>query len=339
MSDDMLSRAEVESLLHAGERDLLPLSATTPQRQSARTSSVRSRERTVPPGGAFAERINAEQMRALQLLHEEVGRSFGDAVSVLLRNACDVRLTSVEQLTYSEFVFSLENPTCFNLLRARPLDGSLILDLNLAILYPMIDRLLGGGHDADLPARRPLTEIELLLASQITTIFNRELQQAWANILDVEFTVDRVECNPQRVQVMPPTDAVVVIRFEVALGASHGVLKLCIPLASLEPIRGKLTTNHWDENSRHLALPDALSETPMPTNGSRVRVVVTLAESTVTTADLIGLRVGDVITTEQDVEAPLRVDIEGVEPLRASPGALQGNKAIQLLDPLVTRHD
>ena len=34
-----------------------------------------------------------------------------------------MKLTSVDQLTYSEFVFSLENPTCFNLLRAEPLEG------------------------------------------------------------------------------------------------------------------------------------------------------------------------------------------------------------------------
>ena len=51
-------------------------------------------------------------------------------------------------MTYSEFVFSLENPTCFNLLRAEPLEGNLILDINPSILYPIIDRLLGGGREA-----------------------------------------------------------------------------------------------------------------------------------------------------------------------------------------------
>ena len=52
----------------------------------------------------------------------------------------------MEQLTYGEFVFSLENPTCFNLLKADPLEGNLILDINPSILYPIIDRLLGGGR-------------------------------------------------------------------------------------------------------------------------------------------------------------------------------------------------
>ena len=62
-------------------------------------------------------------MRALQSLHEGFGRNFGAALSALLRTIVEVKLTSVDQLTYSEFVFSLENPTCFNLLRAEPLEG------------------------------------------------------------------------------------------------------------------------------------------------------------------------------------------------------------------------
>ena len=86
-------------------------------------------------------------MRALQTLHEGFGRNFGAALSALLRSIVEVKLTSVDQLTYSEFVFSLENPTCFNLLKAEPLEGNLILDINPSILYPIIDRLLGGGRE------------------------------------------------------------------------------------------------------------------------------------------------------------------------------------------------
>ena len=110
-------------------------------------------------------------MRALQTLHEGFSRNFGAALSGLLRSIVDVKLTSVDQLTYSEFVFSLENPTCFNLIRAEPLEGNLILDINPSILYPFIDRLLGGGRDPGPLARRPLTEIELRLVSRITNLF------------------------------------------------------------------------------------------------------------------------------------------------------------------------
>src|SRR3970282_986024 len=114
----------------------------------------RSGPKVAPYDFKRPERVGKEQMRALQTMHEGFGRNFGAALSALLRSIVEVKLTSVDQLTYSEFVFSLENPTCFNLINAAPLEGQLILDINLSLLYPIIDRLLGGGSDSRSEERR-----------------------------------------------------------------------------------------------------------------------------------------------------------------------------------------
>ncbi len=165
MSGDVLSQAEVESLLSAMDSREADVIA------DAAASRVRHRDKVSPYDFKRPERVGKEQMRALQTMHEGFGRNFGAALSALLRTIVEVKLTSVDQLTYSEFVFSLENPTCFNLINAAPLEGQLILDINLSILFPIIDRLLGGGSDPAPPIRRPLTEIELRLVSRITDLF------------------------------------------------------------------------------------------------------------------------------------------------------------------------
>ena len=46
--------------------------------------------------------------------------------------------------------------------------------------------------------------------------------------------------------------------------------------------------------------------------------------------DLLGLRVGDVITTEQDSRQALPVTIEGVQKFTARPGAYNGRLAFQV---------
>ena len=337
MSDDVLSQAEVESLLNAIDPELSRAPPGAPESQAARSSAPRSRDKVTPYDFKRPERVGKEQMRALQFLHEAFGRSFGAAMSAMLRTIVEVRLTSVDQLTYSEFVFSLENPTCFNLLRAHPLDGNIILDLNPSILYPIIDRLLGGGKNIGPPARRPLTEIELLLVSRITNIFNQELKKAWANVIELELDVERVESNPQLVQVVPPNEVVVLVSFELTLGEIRGMMNLCIPFNTIERISGKLTANSWVGYSRSGATPESNETITRRLDGSRVQLVVTLAESTVSTADLIGLRVGDVITTEKDIHSPLRVDIQGVEKFAASPGVFKGKTAIQVLDTIEPR--
>src|SRR3990172_10434341 len=204
MRGEVLSQEEVESLLNAMEGR---------GGVGAAGGMGRSGAKVAPYDFKRPERVGKEQMRALQTMHEGFGRNFGAALSALLRTIVEVKLTSVDQLTYSEFVFSLENPTCFNLINARPLEGNLILDINPSILYPIIDRLLGGGRDTGPLARRPLTEIELRLVSRINDLFLRELGAAWKNVLELKLKVDRVESNPQLAQIVPPNKIVVLIIF------------------------------------------------------------------------------------------------------------------------------
>lgn len=325
MSDEVLSQAEVESLLSAMEAgvnrsEAVPRAAAAP----------RMRDKITPYDFKRPERVGKEQMRALQSLHEGFGRNFGAALSALLRNIVEVKLTSVDQLTYSEFVFSLENPTCFNLLKAEPLEGNLILDINPSILYPIIDRLLGGGKETGSVSRRPLTEIEKRLVARITGLFLEELKHAWEAVLPLTLAVERVESNPQLVQIVPPNEVVVLISFELTLGDVRGMMNLCIPFNSIERIGNKLTTNNWMSYSRtgvSQATKDLLAR---HLDGSLVELVVTLAETTITTRDLLELRVGDIITTEKDRRSPLDVSIQGLVKYRALPGALKGHAAIQI---------
>ncbi len=336
MSDDVLSEEEVESLLSAIDPNLSHPPAEKSEEPVAQLTK-KPKEKISPYDFKRPERVGKEQMRALQFLHEGFGRSFGASMSALLRTIIEVRLTSVDQLTYSEFVFSLENPTCFNLLRAKPLDGNIILDLNPSILFPIIDRLLGGGKTPGPPARRPLTEIELLLVSRITSIFTHELTKAWENVVELDITVERVESNPQLVQVVPPNEVVVLISFELTLGEIRGMMNLCIPFNSIERISSKLTANSWVGYTTTGPTSESIDKITQQLDHSRVQLIVTLAETSVSTAELIGLRVGDVITTDKDIHSPLRVEIQGVEKFGASPGIFKGKTAIQVLNKVELR--
>jgi flagellar motor switch protein FliM len=328
MSDDVLSQAEVEGLLSAMEGQEASGGI------SAFSSTTRQRDRISPYDFKRPERVGKEQMRALQTMHEGFGRNFGAALSALLRSIVEVKLTSVDQLTYSEFVFSLENPTCFNLINAKPLEGQLILDINLSLLFPVIDRLLGGSSDAVPPVRRPLTEIELRLVSRITNLFFAEMRHAWENVLQLELSTDRVESNPQLVQILPPNEVVVLISFEVTLGEVHGMMNLCIPFNAIEHISGRLTANSWVTYGKKPASDESIQNISNRLGRSVVEVVVDLAETNISTADLLSLRVGDIITTEKDVHHPLVVSVEGRPKFHAEIGAFKGRKAIQVIAPV-----
>src|SRR5438105_11909759 len=336
MADEVLSQAEVENLLSAMEAHSARSGGTAeieaPVIAGAR-AGARVREKVVPYDFKRPERVGKDQMRALQSLHEGFGRNFSAALSALLRSIVEVKLTSVDQLTYGEFVFSLENPTCFNLLRAEPLEGNLILDINPSILYPIMDRLLGGGKEAGPVSRRPLTGIELRLVSRITGLFLQELKHAWQGVLPLKLSVDRVESNPQLVQIVPPNEVVVLISFELTLGELRGMINLCIPFNAIERVSSKLAANSWVTYGKSSSTPTTRAALTQRLDAAQVELVVTLAESKITAGDLLGLRVGDVITTDKDIHQPLDVALQGSTKFHASAGASKGSKAIRVETP------
>lgn len=330
---EVLSQAEVESLLGTADssrpRAAAPAKRVPPAAE-APPSPLRTREKVTPYDFKRPERVGKEQMRALQNLHEGFGRNFSAALSALLRSMAEMKLTSVDQLTYSEFIYSLENPTCFNLLQAEPLEGNLILDINPSILYPIIDRLLGGGRESTPPARRPLTDIELRLVSRITSVFLDELHRAWENVLKLNLSVIRVESNPQLVQIVPPNEVVVVISFELSLGEVRGMMNLCIPYNSIERFGGKLTSNSWISYGRNEATGQSIRKVSESVQRSTVEIMAHLATTKITTRELISLHVGDIITTDKDVHTPIDILVQGTPKYQALMGAYKGQKAIRI---------
>ncbi len=329
MSGDVLSQAEVENLLSSMDDGEANGTAAP-----GAAGPARLREKVTIYDFKRPERVGKEQMRALQTMHEGFGRNFGAALSALLRTIVEVKLTSVDQLTYSEFVFSLENPTCFNLINAKPLEGQLILDINPSILFPMIDRLLGGSTTAAAPARRPLTEIELRLVSRITDLFFHEMQHAWENVLELELDVERVESNPQLVQIIPANEVVVLISFELTVGETRGMVNLCMPFNSIERVGNKLTSNSWVSYGRRSSTTESIQQVTRQISEAPIEVVVELAHTHITTADLINLRVGDIIASEKDIHMPLVVSVEGRPKFHAAAGKHKGHKAIQVVSEI-----
>jgi flagellar motor switch protein FliM len=228
----------------------------------------------------------------------------------------------VEQLTYSEFVFSLDNPTCFNLLRSRPVTGFLALDVQPSILYPIIDRLLGGGREKSPIVRRPLTEIELRLAARITTLFVEELVKAWRGVAGLELMIERIESNPQAAEAAAPNEVVAVVVMAVAINDARGMLSLCLPWPWLCQLIDRLAGGSRATTGGHGEACDS----------AHVALVAQLAKTTVAPGDLRDLGVGDIITTEQHVDAQIAIRVNGVTRFRGSLGAQQGRKAVQIDD-------
>jgi flagellar motor switch protein FliM len=334
---DILSQSEVESLLAALD--------TGPQRTDPQQSAAASRSDAYSGQVSVydfkrPERVSKEQMRAFQAMHDGFSREFGAVLSGMLRTIVEVKLSSVDQLTYGEFVFSLENMTCFNVMRAEGLDGHMILDLTPSIIFPIVDRLLGGGKTAkySIPSR-PLTEIELRLIDRIIERAIDGLEKSWASVCELKLRVTQVESNPQLVQIVPPNEVIVLISFEITMGEIRGIMNLCIPFNTIEPLMGNLSSDTWSAYTKRTADPRQKLNLQTGVGKGKVKMVVGLADTRLTAQEIMGLSVGDVIMTEKGREQPLEVYIEGRPLFRGSAGLLKGHKAIQISSSIVRTED
>ncbi len=277
------------------------------------------------------ERVSKDQMRALEALHEGFGRNLGAALSGYLRTIIEVSVAHIEQLTYSEFIHSLPNPTCFNLLKADQLDGQLCLEISPLIIYPIIDRLLGGSNADLFIPQRPLTQIEQRLVQRITDRATHHLSEAWSNLTPMTFKVDDFESNPQLVQIVPPNETVVVVGFELKMGNRAGTMSLCIPYNVIEPIMGVLAAQNWFSYQRKGGQEDHLKKLTRNVSNARVEMRAFLAQTTITMNELLALQVGDVITTDKPIERDVLVQIEGKNKFLGQIGQFRGARSVRVV--------
>jgi flagellar motor switch protein FliM len=276
------------------------------------------------------ERVSKDQMRALEALHEGFGRNFGAAISGYLRTIIEVSVAHIEQLTYSEFIHSLPNPTCFNLLKAEQLDGQLCLEISPLIIYPIVDRLLGGSNAELFIPQRPLTQIEQRLVQRITDRATHHLSEAWSNLTPVTFRVEDFESNPQLVQIVPPNETVVVVGFELKMGNRAGTMSLCIPYNVIEPIMGLLAAQNWFSYQRKGAQDDHVRKLTKNVSNAPVEMRAFLAQTSIRLSDLISLQVGDIITTDKECGHDVLFQVEGKSKFLGQVGQYRGSRAVQI---------
>ncbi|MGI9015184.1 MAG: flagellar motor switch protein FliM [Phycisphaerales bacterium] len=280
------------------------------------------------------ERISTDQIRALQTLHDAFGRSFGAALTGFLRAIVEVTVSSVEQMPYAEFVEGLPNPTGFCLVQPGELDGQMCLEVSPLIIYPILDRLMGGSSQELFIPQRAMTVIEARLILQILERAMISLHDAWEGVADITFSLGELESNPQLVQIVPPNEVVVVIRFELRMGKRAGTMSLCIPFTVIEPLVSRLDSQSWSTAGKRR--DDATWEQMLAKrlNDAGLLLTATLAETSMTVGELAALDVGDIITTDAVAADPMLISIESVPKYFATVGRFKDQRAMKIMRPL-----
>jgi flagellar motor switch protein FliM len=322
--EKILSQEEIDALLHGMEDGKVD---TTPEQLN--------RSGIISFDFANQDRIIRGRMPTLEIINDHFSRLFRNTLSSALRKALDVGSRGVQMMKFGEFIKTLPVPSSLHIFRMDPLRGHAILVLESKLVFTLLDLFFGGSGKTSFRIEgRDFTAIESRLIQRVVAMVFGDLEKAWNSVHPLSIQHTRTEINPQFVSIVPPSDLVITIPYGIELEQFTGIITLCIPYSTIEPIKGKLYSGYQSDQME--VDHNWIERFYERLKNTEVEVRVELGRSQITVQDLFRLKVGDVIPLGKDVSDPLSVQVQGVPKFLARPGVYGSNKAIQIEEKITT---
>ena len=272
------------------------------------------------------DRVSKDQIRSLHFIHDRFARNVTTSLAAFLRTSIELSVVSVEQFSYSEFLMALPDPTAFYAIAMPPADALGAIELNPAVAFAMIDRILGGTGESGAP-QRALTEIEQNVVDSVIKLILDHLTETWRPVIDIRFRIHARETRPQMLQVASWNEVVVLLAFDLKVGETRGLLNLCVPASVIEAT-GTGFSQGWQQTRRE---PTSVEQQWLTENLGRVRLPVTTdVQTRLKTRELIHLQPGHVLSLGVPAETEVNVRVGNIIKFRGRLATASGRAAVRV---------
>ena len=281
------------------------------------------------------DKFSKEQIRTVSNMHETFARLTTASLSAQLRTLVHVHVASVDQLTYEEFIRSIPTPTTLAVINMDPLKGNAVLEIAPEITFIIIDRLFGGSGDTGGKVNRDLTDIEQSVMEGIIVRILANMREAWTQVIDLRPRLQQIETNPQFAQIVPPSEMVILVTLEIKIGEEAGMMNICIPYITIEPIVSKLSSSFWFSSVRRSSTTQYLGTLKEKLADVEMELVADIGSINVPIRDVLSLRTGDVIRLNTiKVGEPLTLSVGSKKKFYCQPGVVGKKVAVQIIEKI-----
>ena len=281
------------------------------------------------------DKFSKEQIRTVSNMHETFARLTTTSLSAQLRTLVHVHVASVDQLTYEEFIRSIPTPTTLAVINMDPLKGNAVLEIAPEITFIIIDRLFGGSGDTGGKVNRDLTDIEQSVMEGIIVRILANMREAWTQVIDLRPRLQQIETNPQFAQIVPPSEMVILVTLEIKIGEEAGMMNICIPYITIEPIVSKLSSSFWFSSVRRSSTTQYLGTLKEKLADVEMELVADIGSINVPIRDVLSLRTGDVIRLNTiKVGEPLTLSVGSKKKFYCQPGVVGKKVAVQIIEKI-----
>ena len=278
------------------------------------------------------DKFSNNQLQTLRTLHDNFTRLLNNSLSVYLRTRVEATIVSLEQISYGDFIASIGIPSILSIYSMDPLPGSGIVQVDLNLVFSIIDRLLGGPGWS--PSKlRDLTDIERTLMQRFMARMLNSYRESWNYLLTLSLKIEALDSNPQFIPRIIPLDQIVAfVTCELKVGDMAGVMNFCLPYQVLQSIGPQLSDFQWSPSvvaGRGMTELD-IAQLARNVERAPVDVKVELGKTVVSLRDLIALQPGDLLMFDKPVNEPLAATVNDREKFKVFPGVNRDKLAVRV---------
>jgi flagellar motor switch protein FliG len=178
-------------------------------------------------------KLSKNQVSTISTIHGIFAFLARSNISALLRSPVHMQVLWIKQMPYKNYIRSIPVPTTTARISMGQ-KGNAIFEIDYAVAFSIIDRLCGGTGKST-KVLRDLTDIETFLIEGILVRIVGNWGEAWR----IKTSLGSIDTNPMFINIVNPSDMVVVVSMEIVIGDVKGRINICVPHFSAELLMDK----------------------------------------------------------------------------------------------------
>jgi flagellar motor switch protein FliM len=319
---NVLSQEEIDALLGG-------LSGGTISTSPDPTTSAIDEPLVTPFDFSDQDRFIRGRLPTLETIHDRFARLLRLSLSTTLRRPLEIQISSQTICSFGDFSRSLEKPSSLHVLKLEPLKGSGLLVLPARLILTLVDLLFGGdGKPIEIHEDRDFTLIEKRVTAKVAEELCRCYIESWTSVYPINVSIASSETNVQFINIAQPNDPVNVVDCEVTIEGAHYTLSICLPYATIEPIKDILKGAFINETHQADGIWSQRLRGTLMESGVEVRGL--LGSATITVREMLQMKVGDILQLNEDYEHPVEILVEGTRKFWGIVGTHKSGRALQI---------
>lgn len=278
------------------------------------------------------QKFTKEHMKSLAIIHDNFTKYISSYFVSVIGIQVRVEITSTEQITFHEFIFSMPNPTTIISFEMKPLLGNIYMSLESPLSILLLNSLLGSSDRKNLGLFREFSDIDKKILTQVSNEILNIIKNSWEDVIKVDPKFINLETTPSTIQSLGPNEPILFVTFKVEVEGNAYFMNICLPYISIEKIGDKLNKDYMVKTNTLEEIEVVKQLIRKELNSVKIELEVIIDKKMVSVGEFLSLQQNDIIILNKKFNSPVDVYIGEKLIFNGVLGLVGENKGIKILD-------